>query len=113
MGSPKPPVTLLASPAMALKLVDTALPMALFAVADSDMATLAPTNPMAMAILVPDTEATELAITEDLPEQLCGRSRPPRSNSPWRSATSLRRSAIRGSIARVDSGSREEPSHVG
>jgi len=54
---------------MALKLVDTALPMALFAVADSDTATLAPTNPMAMAILVPDTEATELAITEDLPEQ--------------------------------------------
>merc|ERR1712166_1578054 len=69
LKSPKPPVTLLASPAMALKLVDTALPMALFAVADSDMATLAPTNPMAMAILVPDTEATELAITEDLPEQ--------------------------------------------
>ena len=54
---------------MALKLVDTALPMALFAVADSDTATLAPTNPMAMAILVPDTEATELAITEDFPEQ--------------------------------------------
>ena len=54
---------------MALKLVDTALPMALFAVADSDTATLAPTNPMAMAILVPDMEATELAITEDFPEQ--------------------------------------------
>merc|ERR1712166_1531161 len=64
--SPNPPwsttATALASPALALKLVDTALPMV-------DMATLAPTNPMAMAILVPDMEATELAITEDLPEQ--------------------------------------------
>merc|ERR1712166_1457044 len=64
--SPNPPwsttATALASPALALKLVDTALPMV-------DTATLAPTNPMAMAILVPDMEATELAITEDLPEQ--------------------------------------------
>jgi hypothetical protein len=73
LKSPNPPwsttATALASPALALKLVGTALPMALFVVADSDTATLAPTNPMAMAIQVPDTEVTELATTEDFPEQ--------------------------------------------